>query len=317
MLEFACRNPVAVLLAASAGMSTNFNALELLARRERFGYAADGPTAAEPTALAALALLASDEPAQARIACDWLARRQNDNGSVGVVDGQAEPCWPTSLAILAWETAVRKNSWPGAEALRSATRRALDWLMSTKGEALRRNPQFGHDTTLIGWPWVVGTHSWIEPTAFAVLALRATGNADHNRCREAVRLLVDRQLSKGGANYGNTMVLGQELLPHTLPSAISLLALANLRLDDARVASSLGWLQVAVKRERGTPSLCFGLLALAAHGKPHPQGDELIAAAEKRLARRTPSGYQLALLAHARLGAGSPLVPQGQEVAVS
>lgn len=301
---------LSVLPFARAGMSNSSNLLERLAACEFFGYAADGPAASEPTALAALALLENDKPERARHACEWLAERQNDDGSVGVADGQAEPCWPTSLAILAWEKAAKQNAWPAAEELRSSVRRALEWLMAAKGEALRRSPQFGHDTTLIGWPWVAGTHSWIEPTAFAVLVLRATGNVDHPRCQEAIRLLVDRQLSKGGANYGNTFVLGQELLPHTLPSAISLLALAQLGLDDPRIASSLSWLQNAVEQERGTPSLCFGLLALEAHGKPHPKCGELIAAAEKRLARRTLSGYQLALLAHARLGVRSPVVPR-------
>ena len=37
------------------------------------------------------------------------------------------------------------------------------------------NEQLGHDSTLIGWPWVEGTHSWIEPTAWAVLALKSVG----------------------------------------------------------------------------------------------------------------------------------------------
>jgi hypothetical protein len=298
-----------------AEMLTAINSLEELAAREHIGYAAEGPTASEPTALAALALLASDRPSASKPACEWLVQHQNADGSVGVTQDQAEPCWPTSLAILAWETAVQRKARPGVEALRPAVRSALGWLMSIKGEALRRNPQFGHDTTLVGWPWVVGTHSWMEPTAFAVLAFRATGNSAHARCTEAVRLLIDRQLSTGGANYGNTFVLGQELLPHTLPSAISLLALANLGLTDARVVTSLFWLTRAVEHERGTPSLCFGLLALAAHNRPHSKTADLIAAAEERLARRQLSGYQLALLAHAQLGNRSPLIPPRQEVA--
>jgi hypothetical protein len=290
-------------------MSNANTIFERLAKLERFGYMADGPAASEPTALAALALLMSERSETVRVACEWLAGHQNDDGSVGVVEGQREPCWPTSLATLAWQAAVEKRAWPGAEKLRSRVAAGIDWLLSTKGEALRRSPQFGHDTTLVGWPWVVGTHSWMEPTAFAVLALRATGNGNHERCEEAVRLLVDRQLSTGGANYGNTFVLGQELLPHTLPSAISLLALANLRISDKRIETSLRWLHETAQRERGTPSLAFALLALAAHGRPHPRADGLIAAAEARLSRRTPSGYQLALLAHARLGVRSSLIP--------
>jgi hypothetical protein len=290
---------------------------ERLSAMSAFGYSPDGPAATEPTALAALALVADREADAARRACAWLARRQNDDGSIGVCEGQAEPCWPTSLAILAWETAIVRKAWQGVERLRPAVTAALQWLTTIRGKRIRRNPQFGHDTTLVGWPWVAGTHSWIEPTAFAVLALRATGNATHDRCEEAVRLLVDRQLSAGGCNYGNTFVLCQELLPHTLPSAISLLAIAGLGVDDPRIEKSLVWLHDAVEHEQGTPSLCFGLLALAAHDRPHPKTPALIAAAERRALKRSPSGYQLALLAHASLGTSSPLVPARQTVEVA
>ncbi|MEX2187048.1 MAG: hypothetical protein WD875_09655 [Pirellulales bacterium] len=282
-----------------------------------FGYTPDGPGATEPTALAALAFLAERDFDGARGACTWLAQHQNRDGSLGVCEGQADPCWPTSLAILAWETAIVRRPWPGVEGLRPAVRAALEWLTTTKGESLRRNPQFGHDTTLVGWPWVAGTHSWIEPTAFAVMALRATGNAEHPRCQQAIRLLIDRQLSTGGCNYGNTFVLGQELLPHTLPSAISLLALARFNIDDPRIEKSLKWLHEAVEHEHGTPSLCFGLLALAAHDRPHPKTNALIAAAEHRVSKRRASGYQLALLSHAALGASSPLVPSPQTARIA
>jgi hypothetical protein len=296
-------------------MTNSSTAIDRLAACGCCGYTADGPAATEPTALAALALLASDRQEAAQSRCDWLARRQNDDGSIGVCEGQAEPCWSTGFAVLAWETATQRRAWRGSEGLRSAVRAAVDWLISVKSEPIRRNPQFGHDTTLVGWPWVAGTHAWIEPTAIGVIALRATGNAAHDRVRNAVRVLVDRQLRKGGANYGNTTVLGQELLPHTQPTALSLLALAHLPIADARVTASLRWLEGAVERERGAQSLCFGLIALAAHGKPHPRTNELIDAAEQRLLHRRPSGYQLALLAHARLGEHSPLILQRQTVA--
>lgn len=289
--------------------------IERLRGLSHFGYTPDGPAATEPTALAALAMLGGSHADAARSACDWLARQQNDDGSLGVCEGQSEPCWPTSLAILAWETAIARKAWPGVEGLRPAVRAALEWLTNMRGEKIRRNPQFGHDTTLVGWPWVAGTHSWIEPTAFAVLALRATGNSNHPRCQEAIRLLVDRQLSTGGCNYGNTFVLGQELLPHTLPSAVSLLALAGLGIDDPRIEKSLAWLHDAVEREQGTPSLGFGLLALAAHDRPYPRAQALAAAAQRRQSKRNPSGYHLAMLAHAMLGPASPLLPQPQTVA--
>src|SRR2546428_787916 len=87
-----------------------------------------------------------------------------------------------------------------------------------------------------------------EPTALAatamhVLALKAAGHRDHPRTREAVRLLIDRLLPGGGCNYGNTIVLGQELRPQLQPTGLAMLALAGETDPDGRVAMSLAYLK--------------------------------------------------------------------------
>jgi hypothetical protein len=53
-----------------------------LAAGEAFGYHAHAPSASEPVALSALALLAADQQAQAVKLLDWLVARQNADGSV-------------------------------------------------------------------------------------------------------------------------------------------------------------------------------------------------------------------------------------------
>jgi hypothetical protein len=127
----------------------------------------------------------------------------------------------------------------------------------------------GHDSTLVGWPWVTGTHSWIEPTAWAVLAMKVLQLHDHPRCREGVRLLLDRQLPDGGCNYGNTFALGQKTLPHLQPSAVALLALQNEG-DDPRLVRSLDYLERETAHGSGLSSLCYAALALRAHGRQFP-----------------------------------------------
>src|SRR5207302_5660581 len=125
---------------------------------------------------------------------------------------------PTSLAVLA-ALAMPQNPLLDVE-------RAVKWILETRGEALPQTPEMGHNTTLVGWPWVEDTHSWIEPTAMHVLALKAAGRGDHPRTREAVRLLIDRLLVGGGCNYGNTVVMDQGLRPHLQPTGLAMLALA-------------------------------------------------------------------------------------------
>ena len=129
----------------------------------------------------------------------------------------------------------------------AAAQRASTWTLSVSGRPVERGDAaqrfVGHDTTLQGWPWVVGTHSWVEPTAINLLALRSAGQAGHPRCREAVKLLLDRQLPAGGWNYGNTTVLGHVLRPQVQPTGLALAALAGETDIRPKVLRSLEWLE--------------------------------------------------------------------------
>ena len=173
----------------------------------------------------------------ARRAADWLVEQQAKNGAVGVTSTQATPCWPTSLAILLWQAIGDRDQYG------EPIGRAVDWTLHEQGETHEQRPYVGHDTTLVGWSWAAHTHSWLEPTAMFVLALKAVGQSQHPRTREAVRLLVDRLLPHGGCNYGNTIVLGQELLPHVQPTGIVMMALADEQITDPRIELSLKYLE--------------------------------------------------------------------------
>src|SRR5262245_5397465 len=92
--------------------------LDALARQPRIGYAANGPPACDPTAIAALALLKHGRTDAARAAATFLAETQADDGSVGVRPGESEPGWPTSLAIIAWHAVGPRDAVAGSSALR-------------------------------------------------------------------------------------------------------------------------------------------------------------------------------------------------------
>ncbi len=275
-----------------------------LAGQTSWAYHGTAPLAEEPAALTALALAAHGRKAPA--ALDWLARQQNEDGSVGVETDQSTPGWPTAQAMLAWALADRRRP-EGQKRHSQAIARSTDWLLETQGMALARQADMGHDSTLVGWAWVEGTHSWIEPTAWAVLALKAVGLAQHPRTREAVRLLVDRLLPEGGCNFGNTFVLGQQLLPHLQSSGICLLALANESILDPRISRTGDYLARQLSRSTATASLSYSLLGLAAHDRPLPDAEPLLAAAAERMLVRDRSAHKLALLALAQRAADHPL----------
>jgi hypothetical protein len=295
--------------------------LDFLEAQPEWRYAPDSAGTAEPTALAALALAAYGRASAAARAREWLASAQLADGSVTIRRGEPSPGWPTALALLAWNvTGSTRSTAPqhlGDHAASAAdaqarepyaknTRRAVAWLLSVAGQTSGPMPYMGHDTALVGWPWVAGTHSWIEPTATSMLALKAVGLADHPRYREAARLLEDRLLPSGGCNYGNTTVLGQTLLPHLEPTGVALLALAGQPDSSGRIRRSLAYLEAELAPTPTSASLAYALLGLAAHGRAPADTDGLLASCAARSFARG-SAHELALLALAALGVDCPL----------
>jgi hypothetical protein len=278
-------------------------AVASLCRAPVGGYGLGSPDASEPTAWSALALAQSGEAPAARRATDWLAKLQARDGSVGVMADQPDPAWPTALAILAW-SAVDGAGYD------DRIERGVAWALAQKPWTEERHRVFGHDTTLEGWSWAANTHSWLEPTAFFVRALRGAGYEGHPRTRQAVKLLVDRLLPSGGANYGNTVVLGQELLQHLQPSGIALWALEGETVDDPRLGMSLDYLERAVREPTGVASLCWGVRGLAAHGRDVTGLAAALAEAAPR-ARRAGGVYKRALVALA----AADIVRQAKEQA--
>ena len=120
-----------------------------------------------------------------------LARDQLSDGRVPISASHVEAFWPTPLAILAWQ---------GSSRHRDAQARAVQFLLATTGRHSEKQVSsvLGHDTSLRGWPWIADTHSWVEPTAIAMMALQASGYGDHPRVQEAGDMIVDRQLPNGG-----------------------------------------------------------------------------------------------------------------------
>lgn len=275
--------------------------LDRLAAPRAWGYHHDAPGATEPTATAALALQCANLNEAAERALAWLVRVQQPDGSLGVTATESTPAWPTTLAVLAFAK--------GGSRYDGRRKRAVDWLLGIEGQPVERTKQLGHDSTLIGWPWVVPTHSWAEPTALAVLALKSVGLAEHARCREAMRLLVDRLLPEGGCNYGNTSVLGQMLRPHVMPTGVVLWALAGEADPSAdqrhadRIDHSLDYLQRQLSEPISAAALSYSVLALSAHGRSLAAAREPLNEVAARHLKKSSatSPWKLALLALAAL----------------
>jgi hypothetical protein len=258
------------------------------------GYHQDGEPTTEPTALAGVALVAHRRSDVARVAADWLVSQQAPPGSIGISPHRPTPCWPTGLAILLWHAV---GSDIGTDEYSASISRAVQWTLAERGKTQKRGELAQHDSTLVGWSWAANTHAWVEPTAMFVLALKAAGHNDHPRTREAVRLLSDRLLPAGGCNYGNTILLGQTLLPHVQPTGLAMMALAGEMKQSPQVELSLQLLQRELRPETTTASLCYGLLGLAAHNRSPAERHAWLENAYRRCIENGGSCYKLSLVA--------------------
>lgn len=277
--------------------------------RPGWGYRAGAAPAVEPTALAGLAALGAgrgDEPA-VREAADWLARLQRPDGALGVAEGLAAPGWPTSYALLLWR---------GADSHADARRRASAWLLRSAGNAAPPGDDpdhvIGHDMTLVGWPWVAGTHSWLEPTALAVLALRREGLGGHPRVVEGLRVIRDRAIDGGGWNAGNKAVFGRALRPLPVPTGMALLALAGAGPRGPIVDRAVTYLRAILPGVRAAGSLGWGLLGLRAWGEAPEAAPLWLRDAARRVVGRPDAAPRLALLLLAA-GEGAPALFNGPD----
>ncbi len=276
------------------------------------GYHADEPVAAEPTAISALMAIGYDMPVIAKAACERLMHAQLSGGEVSVYLDDQGPYWPTSLAVIAWHQYAQRFADDFAASCVEARDRGIDHLLGCGGEVIPRNKIIGHNSELQGWPWVLGTHSWLEPTALALMALRHTGHQSHARAIEAAELLLDRQLTTGGANYGNTFVLGQLLRAHVLPSAMSVVALHQTIPAPHRLTATIRYLQEELNRPLAATSLAWTIHALVSASWDSSAGsleyEWPIAEAIARLQRVDPNPHRHHLLMLAILGRESPLL---------
>jgi hypothetical protein len=252
---------------ASTSEASRRNALlQLSAPSGGWSYYPDRGSRIEPTCWALLALgpVASRAPeaAVAAAARAFLRTLQRPDGLL------VEPATPgpnygwNGLALLALN----------AQEDLDLVDRLANGLLAVKGIQIEDDGQRAVrvDSRLQAWSWTEGTFSWVEPTAYCLLALKQVEDrtpAIDARITEAEAVLADRVCPAGGWNYGNSAVLGQDLRPYVSTTALGLLAMAD-RPAEPSVARSLDWLEAHATTERATMALALTALALTIHGRP-------------------------------------------------
>lgn len=249
----------------SAGSPTAALAEALAAARQAdggFAYYAQKRSRIEPTAWVALT-----RGRDAAGALRWLASTQGTDGWL-----RDDPRAPVNvgfnaLALLALLTDERMHGPAG---------RVGAALVQVKGRAYGPSPVVRQDNSLQAWPWVDGTISWVEPTAYGLLALKrarhlgllaADAAAAGTRIEVAEHMLEDRACASGGWNYGNARVFGQDLLAHGPTTALALLALQD-RASAPFVQAGIRFLAARAEDERSGFALALTAMGLRQCGSP-------------------------------------------------
>ncbi len=197
-----------------------------------------------------------------------LKSTQMPDGSVPLKISYPQAWWPTSLAVIAWHDKKQ---------FRNNQAKAISFMLNFSGlHWEQKAPLTGHDPMIKGWPWIENTHSWVEPTSLAMIALEIAKRSKHSRFKEAKRMLLNRQLASGGWNYGNTIVFGQQLRPMPESTGMALSAL-HKKIDTKTIAKSLEYLQNEIKHLKTPFSLGWGLLGLGAWERTPSDKSNLIA----------------------------------------
>jgi len=260
---------------------------ELIAARNNdggWGTFAERPTNAEATAFAVMGLAAGERsrPADER-GLSKLLSMQRSNGAWPMLEATPDSPPATALALIAL------SGFAGTEV---AIERGVAWLASQRGDRGGRGRRFVQywlpevlpveaKLGLPGWPWVEGTWSWVEPTAYAVLALKRATRAGHGfaettqRIEEGESLLRDRMCYGGGWNYGNKKVLGRELPPYPDETALALLALDD-HSNDSSIIAGLHVLELLDQETGSGLTSSLTTICLSGYGKDSSRAKQRI-----------------------------------------
>lgn len=236
-----------------------------------WGYHANGVSRVEPTCWAMLALKngAPDSLASART---FLLKNQAKEGFWTATPEMPTGNWVTSLAcfVLCDAPEAKQAVEKGLEWLCADYPLDSAWLVRLVRRLRGASKVTEMSDTYRGWGWTPRTSSWVEPTAFGLMALERCWSAQisgANQRRElAINLLYDRMCPGGGWNCGNPMVYGVAGQPLVLPTSWALLALRSLP-EHEKKTQSLAWLRSQVAEIQSPASLAAATICLAAYGE--------------------------------------------------
>lgn len=246
-----------------------------------WSYIAGNEAAIEPSAWAAIAL--SDNVDCRNQFIESILSRQNSDGGWSNDSLRLESDWSTGAALLGISFIKSKCLLEKLEIktpiskIETACTRAEQWIMENRTERYSSAARFAlllwkgpeHDYER-GWPWTQNTFDWIEPTSYALLALKYSSIAGTPKVQRTMELaqnyILKLTCAIGGWNFGDRNPYGKENPPDIQSTALVLLALKPRR-KDAKVAKSLKWMLEEVSKMESSAQLAWTAFALSSYSE--------------------------------------------------
>jgi hypothetical protein len=241
-----------------------------------WGFHPNSKSRVESTCWALQALANSESPGETaeavRGGIDYLQNAQLPGGS-WPSDAEAKSgSWVTSLACWTLHSNMQSSRFVSA-GLRWLCQ---DWPRDSRlwRRVLRKfsrerkvTPQ---NDSFRGWGWTPNTSSWVEPTAFALIALQDCSPqlrpaSAEERIRLGEGLLYDRMCQDGGWDCGNPSVYGAPGIPLVNTTVWALLAMRK-HANRPENKLSLAWLQKNIPRTQSAASVALTRICLEWHG---------------------------------------------------
>ena len=231
----------------------------------------------ETTSWSAIALTLS-HPEVASKAVSFILDKQNPDGGWSTSPEIQQSDWNSALALLALRLA--KHYHPNDEkSMNKAIKNGTHYLITSRMDLMipvlrllllmgakgKEGLQFGK-----GWPWNKGCYSWVEPTAYSLMALKIPHIPNDSLTKIAIahanKFLLDHTCKVGGWNHGAYYCLGEYCPPYILTSAEATLALFDLK-DNDKIKLAVKYLEKTDHQAVSAWSLAWNIMALDAHGQ--------------------------------------------------
>ena len=223
----------------------------------------------EPTALALLALQASNDSGEVRSrAAAWIAQQQSPDGGWPPCATVPTSTWVSSLALLslAHESAYCNGCLKGVEWLTCQICPDITTLQGFIQHRLGMSPARAPG----GFPWFPGTAGWVIPTSFSILALscwakRLPKSGLPEIAARARKYLLSHRCADGGWNHGGSPQRSEASPSYAETTGLALLALAQCQ--SPALEAPLFLAQEFLRKPDSPEGAAWLLMGLAAHGR--------------------------------------------------